>query len=188
MQTKIPSDKLITGMYVADIDRPWIETPFWFQGFLIENDEHLMLLRQFCKFVMVDPDLSTSNAQAAMSSFGGTSGKFKEKSVPSSEAGLVGEFGEFDKHPSFVPANVKLTPFRTIVAIEAELAPAGDVYTRTAEVLNDLFKDLASNNYLALQDVESVIQGMVESMVRNPDALMLVSRMRQEDKTLYGHG
>jgi HD-GYP domain-containing protein (c-di-GMP phosphodiesterase class II) len=188
MQTKIPSDKLTTGMYVADIDRPWIETPFWFQGFLIENDEHLMLLRQFCKFVMVDPDLSTSNAQAAISTFGGTSGKHKAKPVPSSEEGLAGEFEEFDKHPSFVPDSIKLTPFRTIVAIEAELVPASDVYTRTAEVLNDLFKDLASNNYLALQDVESVIQGMVESMVRNPDALMLVSRMRQEDKTLYGHG
>src|ERR1017187_3680283 len=97
MQTKIPSDKLITGMYVADIDRPWTETPFWFQGFLIENDEHLMQLRQYCKFVMVDPDLSTSNAQVAISSFGGKSGKYRAISVPSTEEGLAGDFGEFDK-------------------------------------------------------------------------------------------
>jgi HD-GYP domain-containing protein (c-di-GMP phosphodiesterase class II) len=62
------------------------------------------------------------------------------------------------------------------------------VYTRTAEVLSDLFNDLSSRNHLALQEVESVIQGMVESMVRNPDALMLVSRLRQVDKTVYGHG
>ena len=59
MQTKIASSKLIAGMYVADLDRPWLGTPFWLQGFLIENDEHLMQLRQYCKFVIVDSSLST---------------------------------------------------------------------------------------------------------------------------------
>jgi HD-GYP domain-containing protein (c-di-GMP phosphodiesterase class II) len=95
---------------------------------------------------------------------------------------------ELNVQHSFVPDNIKLTPFHNIVPIEAELAPAGETFTRTAEVLSDLFRDLASNNHLAIEEVDSVIQDMVESMVRNPDALMLVSRLRQDDKTVYGHG
>jgi HD-GYP domain-containing protein (c-di-GMP phosphodiesterase class II) len=145
-----------------------------------------MQLRQYCKFVMVDSGLSTANVQAAISKFG-------EKAKPQSDSAHLFEngpddAGELSIRPSFVPDGIKLTPFRNIVPIEAELVPAGDVYTRTAEVLSDLFKDLSSSNHLALQDVEAVIQGMVESMVRNPDALMLVSRLRQVDKAVYGHG
>jgi HD-GYP domain-containing protein (c-di-GMP phosphodiesterase class II) len=189
MQTKLPSERLMTGMFVADIDRPWIGTPFWFQGFLIENDEHLMQLRKYCKFVMVDPERSTSNVQATISSFGEKiEKKHRSTADPFSDHGISVDFGELNELHSFIPDNIQLTPFRNIVPIEAELAPAGDVYTRTTEVLNDLFRDLTSNNFLALKDVDSVIQGMVESMIRNPDALMLVSRMRQEDKTVYGHG
>ncbi|MCW5593877.1 MAG: HD-GYP domain-containing protein, partial [Burkholderiales bacterium] len=36
--------------------------------------------------------------------------------------------------------------------------------------------------------VEEVVDEMVESMVRNPDALMWVARLREQDITTYGHG
>jgi hypothetical protein len=31
---QIPSDKVELGMYISRLDRPWIETPFIFQGFV----------------------------------------------------------------------------------------------------------------------------------------------------------
>src|SRR5437879_12411775 len=43
-------------MYVVDHYRPWIETPFIFQGFYLESDEQLETLKQYCKTVFVDPD------------------------------------------------------------------------------------------------------------------------------------
>jgi HD-GYP domain-containing protein (c-di-GMP phosphodiesterase class II) len=188
MQTKILSSNLIAGMFVAELDRPWMGTPFWLQGFLIENDEHIMQLRQYCKFVLVDSARSTSHAQAAISVYGEKLGKNRQESAPVFDHDFFDDAGELSIQTSFIPDSIKLTPFRNIVPVEAELAPAGETYTRTAEVLNELFKDLSSDNHLALQEIESVIQDMVESMVRNPDALMLVSRLRQEDKTVYGHG
>jgi len=188
MRTKIPSDKLVAGMFVADLDRSWIDTPFLFQGFLIENDEHLMQLRQYCKYVLVDSEFSTSNAQAAISS----AGKSSANNGLDHDRILSGissdEAGDLKLQASFVPEGIKLTPFHNIVPIDAELAPAGSTYARTAEVLNKLFKDLASDNLLDIQEIDSVVRDMVESMVRNPDALMLISRLLQEDKTIYGHG
>jgi len=44
------------GMYVVELDRPWTETPFIFQGFYLESDEQLETLKQYCKTVFVDPD------------------------------------------------------------------------------------------------------------------------------------
>jgi HD-GYP domain-containing protein (c-di-GMP phosphodiesterase class II) len=188
MRTKIPSDKLVAGMFVADLDRPWTGTPFLFQGFLIEHDEHLLQLRQYCKYVLVDAGFSTSQAQDAISQFGNTSGKKSPGHAHFFEDTLADDTEDLKLQTSFIPDGIKLTPFHTIVPIDAELAPAGSTYARTAEVLGNLFKDFASNNILDLQEVDAVVRDMVESMVRNPDALMLISRLLHEDKTVYGHG
>src|SRR5437868_15316772 len=46
------------GMYVAELDRPWIGTPFAFQGFWLRTEQQLEALRKFCRHVLVDTDRS----------------------------------------------------------------------------------------------------------------------------------
>ena len=55
MNEKIDVDNLETGMFVTELDRPWLDTPFLFQGFLIETVEQIAQLRQYCRYVLVDP-------------------------------------------------------------------------------------------------------------------------------------
>jgi hypothetical protein len=45
MQRKVEVDDLELGMYVARLDRPWTESPFMFQGFVIQTAEELEKLR-----------------------------------------------------------------------------------------------------------------------------------------------
>src|SRR6476661_4131882 len=47
------------GMYVVDLDRPWLGTPFDFQGFPLTHEDQIDQLRQFCKIVYVDPERVT---------------------------------------------------------------------------------------------------------------------------------
>src|SRR6188508_415661 len=54
MATKIFSTDLKVGMFVADLDRPWVDTPFLLQGFLIEDAEQIAALRAHCEYVIVD--------------------------------------------------------------------------------------------------------------------------------------
>ena len=188
MRTKIPSDKLVAGMFVADLDRSWIGTPFLFQGFLIEHDEHLMQLRQYCQYVLVDAEFSTSQGAGSDIQISRRIPKKRPGHAHVFEDGFADDASDLKLQATFIPESIKLTPFRNVVPLDAELAPAGSTYARTAEVLNNLFRDLASNNLLDLQEVDAVVRDMVDSMVRNPDALMLISRLLQEDKTVYGHG
>ena len=44
------------GMYVAEIDRPWTDTPFMYQGFVLRTEQQLAALKKFCKHVFVDPE------------------------------------------------------------------------------------------------------------------------------------
>src|SRR3954471_5112580 len=64
MATKIFTSDLRVGMFVADLDRPWVDTPFLLQGFLIEDDEQIRELMQPCHFVMVDRQSSTGEEYA----------------------------------------------------------------------------------------------------------------------------
>ena len=59
MASKIFTVDLKIGMFVADLDRPWVDTPFLLQGFLIENEEQILALKTHCEWVMVDRARST---------------------------------------------------------------------------------------------------------------------------------
>ncbi|MCX7109952.1 MAG: HD-GYP domain-containing protein [Proteobacteria bacterium] len=42
------------GMYVCELDRPWLETPFLLQGFEVENDADIEAVMQHCEYVYID--------------------------------------------------------------------------------------------------------------------------------------
>lgn len=58
MLSKLPSKSVKKGMFVAELDRPWVESPFMLQGFLVETDDELDQLARFSSFVYIDSDLS----------------------------------------------------------------------------------------------------------------------------------
>ncbi len=51
---KIAVAELEIGMYVSELDRPWLETPFLFQGFYIRNQDEIVALRSHCQSIVVD--------------------------------------------------------------------------------------------------------------------------------------
>ena len=56
MDRKVNTSYLKIGMYVSNLDRPWIDTPFLLEGFLIQSEEDLSLLNQYCKYVYIDTE------------------------------------------------------------------------------------------------------------------------------------
>jgi HD-GYP domain-containing protein (c-di-GMP phosphodiesterase class II) len=57
-------DQLMVGMFVADLDRPWLDTPFLMQGFLIDKEVEIKALAKHCEYVGVDIELSTPNTHS----------------------------------------------------------------------------------------------------------------------------
>lgn len=53
---EIPVDELTFGVYISKLDRPWTETPFVFQGFVLKSDKQLDVLKKYCKHVFIDPE------------------------------------------------------------------------------------------------------------------------------------
>jgi HD-GYP domain-containing protein (c-di-GMP phosphodiesterase class II) len=91
------------------------------------------------------------------------------------------------KRPNFVPANVTLTAYNDTTPVADEIAPADAAYMLAGQALDELAQDIRSNKKLEIVKVEDAIQDVVGSMTRNPDALMLVMQLRQQDNARYGY-
>ena len=45
---EIPVEELSFGMYISKLDRPWTETPFVFQGFVLKSEKQVDVLKKHC--------------------------------------------------------------------------------------------------------------------------------------------
>jgi len=52
---KVPVTGLELGMFVCELDRPWSETPFIFQGFLLQSARDIEAVCEHCNYVYIDP-------------------------------------------------------------------------------------------------------------------------------------
>ena len=51
----VPVHKLQPGMYIAYLDRPWLESPFMVQGFYVQTPADIAEVGEHCTHVFVDP-------------------------------------------------------------------------------------------------------------------------------------
>jgi HD-GYP domain-containing protein (c-di-GMP phosphodiesterase class II) len=276
MAQKVFAHELKVGMFVADLDRPWVDTPFLLQGFLIEDDEQIAALRAHCEYVMVDRARSTgeeyepSSGGAVASNVAGAGGAAPRRApatVGASSAaaassddasdatrpastrapsdapeprvmirlgmpgdaieddrggaaagdgeGLLGRVlslfrarprreakpappppqaplpetpQEFEARAALAPPGVAITTYVDSVSVEAEVPRAREVVAKSADLLEKLVADIRLGQRFEVERVEEVVDDMVESIVRNPDALMWISRLREQDIGTYGHG
>lgn len=54
-RSKVFAKDLSIGMYVHSLDRPWLNSPFTVQGFMIRSYEEIKKLQASCAFVYIDP-------------------------------------------------------------------------------------------------------------------------------------
>ena len=51
IQVLVNVSELMLGMYVCELDKPWKEAPFIFQGFIIQNQEVLQQVKDECVYI-----------------------------------------------------------------------------------------------------------------------------------------
>lgn len=58
MDVRVESKQLTLGMYVTELDRPWEDTSFMFQGFLLTSNDQITELQAYCNYVIVSQEKS----------------------------------------------------------------------------------------------------------------------------------
>ncbi len=293
---QVAVEDLRLGMFVVELDRPWLDTPFLLQGFLVDSKVELDTLVKYCDYVYVDLEMSSPavadlirrveirspslepatlpmpERPLAMSAKAGkrtrdpAPAEASERRKPRSEsspatcpAGVAEpivaraatpgndaqrrykpradvkisqltrqRFRNFVRQtadarridePSFLdrllgpmldlfgkertissgtsaptvpadllPAGVVRTIHEQRRAMLEELPRARQAFTQGEATLAEVMVDIRSGKAPQLEAIAGAVDGMVESMLDNPDALMWIARLREEDITTYNHG
>jgi HD-GYP domain-containing protein (c-di-GMP phosphodiesterase class II) len=179
-ERKVSVDELELGMYVVRLDRPWVETRFLFQGFHISNDDDIRELRDACEYVYVDPERDEVAERPPRK-------KIKPVTNPDGVAATGirritrNNFGQVFK----APAKSEFYPVTT--AVEEEIPVARDSHRQTVEVINNLLSELQSGDKVELEKVRETVGGMISSIIRNPDAFLWLTRLKDKDAYAYAH-
>ena len=56
MDRKVSTAYLKRGMYISKLDRPWKQTPFLIQGFVIKDEVDIRTLVKYCDYVYIDAE------------------------------------------------------------------------------------------------------------------------------------
>jgi HD-GYP domain-containing protein (c-di-GMP phosphodiesterase class II) len=169
---EILAQDLQLGMYVSQLDRPWIETPFPMQGFHVRTQEDVDKLRVWCKHVYIDVQLGKGPLDFQASS-----------PTPSKSAKAV-------VRPGAVRGNLgKFTPTRYVVSsdIKKEVAKAAPHHREITRAVVKLFNQAREGGGINFVVARKISRAVVASIIRNPDAMVWLARLKDKDSYSYNH-
>jgi HD-GYP domain-containing protein (c-di-GMP phosphodiesterase class II) len=271
---QVASESLQFGMFIAELDRPWVDTPFLLQGFLADSQVEIDTLRKCCSYVYVDLEMSSPEVAGAIRRAemrgGEASAKPQDQAVATPRAAVAKppktpadkapverrgalsgagrvyktradvrissdtrqRFREFvrqsagsgrdeaagllariiswfrgvrvsdtgqatagerdhasrDAIRGWLPNDIQLEPYDELRDFEDELPRARSTFGRSEDVLKALITDVKAGRVPQVAEVAGAVDDMVASMIDNPDALLWVGRLREEDVNTYNHG
>ncbi len=174
---KIPvsTDELAIGMYVSQLDRPWLETPFLFQGFLIGTANEIEQLRRYCRHVFVDVKRST-NAIVV-----------RKRAEPRPLTFGRRMIRRLLRRRQPVSAPVERNIYQNKTVLSEELPAATRVHDTATTIMGDVMRTLHEGGSLQLKEVREVVGPMIDSVLRNEFALAWLTRLRTKDDYAYQH-
>ncbi len=275
---KIPVSALELGMFVAELDKPWIESDFLLQGFVLENTDDLEKMKSTCTYVYIDrtrsighqfiapekPKVAIKRAQtvritstqepdnaktptlnkarrgekvsfmdilrevknyqpvknaipkeAEGTIFNVRHGadatlqttlpynENKQSNNQDATAGFIDSLGGFisnlfsKKKPKslvkFENLDIELSHltedekaiYELEPPVEEEIAHIYPIFEKSELVTRDLFNNIALNNQIDITGVSDVLDNMVESIGRTPDALLWLAKLKKADGLAY---
>jgi putative nucleotidyltransferase with HDIG domain len=185
VKQKVAVEDLRIGMYVAELDRPWRETPFLFQGFEIRSEEDLAKLRQHCRHVIVE---SREEVTVKPKSFAPPPrGPGVSAEPPARAAAPHAKASDYNVLQRFQPGARHAPRYADDVSLEQELPQARELVTRVHEVVATTMEDVRLGRSLDAPTARKYVGEMVGSIIRNPDALVWLNELKHKDSYTLEH-
>lgn len=189
MKTVIPVAQIEIGMFIVELDRPWIESPFLLQGFVIETEQEVNQIKALCKTVTMDPSHSVGKWFNVIPHV--EDRKLEHGPVPD-EAQLVEDFlavasqlkeGNAERGRR-VPA---IDPTTGRSKLEEELLYSAPIVEEMQGILHQTRQAIDAGDKIDLSKIPDLIAEVEQSIARNPDAMLWLTRLKASDQYAYNH-
>ncbi len=181
---KVDTANLAQGMYVAQLDRSWLETPFIKHGFQVSSEDEIGLLRKFCKHVYVDVSQSDASEQDILQAHqesGALNDPFSASQIrrPMVAAGKRrGRLGGFLRRLASGSAGAT-EGGRTPIHVEAPRAM--EAYVAVGATMEDVLRKGKKGRPLDIEPLYAAVAPMAASVQRNPDAMAWLGFVRKRE-------
>lgn len=155
IKTPIPVSGLSVGMYVCELDRPWLDTPFVFQGFEIKSLNEIDTIAQHCEFVYVE--------------------QFADSWLQADDLATA------DK------PRTRHSHYKNRTSSKREYNTASSLHQETQAITRSFMDDVRLGQGINVKAVKNTISACVSSILRNPDAMMWMSKIREKDADTSEH-
>ena len=152
---QMPVSGLKIGMYVRELDRPWLETPFILQGFPIRTTEDIDEIAKHCQWVIVEVG--------------------DEIWQPAQERVLQTE--RIQRSQTHAPSATRKDELRT----------AQNAHANARSLTRSFMDDVRLGRAIDIKEVKATVSECVRSVLRNPDAMLWMSKLRDKDSYTSEH-
>ena len=159
------------GMYISELDRPWVETPFLFQKFELRTSEEMEQLKKHCTYVYVDTELGPDVAPKPRDK----ESVVRIRKLEEQDEKIKREVKKIAEAPSR-RSQRPVYPDRT--SVQRELVRAREVQSQTRVLMRTTIEEVQKGKAVNIPLAEKVVDNMVESVIRNPDALVCLSQLK----------
>ena len=163
------------GMFVCRLDRPWTETPFPLQGFLVRDTEQLRVLREYCSRVWID--VQRSRLDPGLAAVRAVGGAPRPSAAPAPLAAP----------PPRVADDMPRVSYSDTASLDEERPAAAAALDDALRIGRRLIDDVHAGQPVVPDDVRAAAEPIVASVLRNADALFWVNALRAHDPYSYSH-
>lgn len=167
MKRKIATQDLKIGMFVAELDKSWVEvpfeSPFQLQGYKVASSDDVKKTQEHCKYVYIDPTLGIGSTRYI------EEGQFLTTFIQKFEKSL-------NNSPEVFPEKA---------TVQEEVPKAKQVVDDAMHIYQRVISDVKRGKTADIKGVEKVVGSLVDSLTRNQTALNWLVRLKQQSNVAY---
>jgi putative nucleotidyltransferase with HDIG domain len=173
---KIRTKDLVIGMFIQDFDASWMDHPFLTNRKKIRNVQEIqLLLDEGITEVYID----TSKGKDSLKAY--------PLEDPDEELEIQGRLEDPESGAGFDIRVVEEAVPREEASFEEELRTARDLYVEAKTVVRDLFRSVRLGKRIDGERPRRIVQEMIDSVFRNRDALLSLTRLKSFDQYTFQH-
>lgn len=151
---QISVSELQIGMFVSKLDRDWLDTPFIFQGFLVETLDDIEVLTEYCQHVWIDAVEESWHSNTPLATLPATRST-----------------------PRYINKIQRKTDHRLAIG----------AYKAARRITKTLLEEARLGTSINIDNARETVTACVNSILCNPDALVWMGRMRNQDEYTSEH-
>lgn len=176
---KVLVSQLRVGMYVCKLDRPWLDTPFPFQGFYLRTTHEVNEVKGFCQYVYID---SQKGSQP-----------YKESEI-SKPSPLLAKESNSKKTASCVQAsdlrtiNINIGKYeKNTKPFKKEIHNAKALFSDLSHSVEQISFNIRVGKKIDVAQTKKLTKSVVKSVINNPNTMIWLSRLKDKGDYTYNH-